>query len=94
MNFSLTDKASKYAEKLQLFMDRQVFPAEAIYQSQREALMKAGTPHKLPPVIEELKRKAKAEGLWNLFLPHLDHGLTVTDYATLAEITGWSPDLN
>ena len=93
MNFSLTEKASKYAEKLQLFMDQQVFPAEAIYQSQREALMKAGTPHKLPPVIEELKRKAKVEGLWNLFLPHLDHGLTVTDYATLAEITGWSPDI-
>ena len=93
MNFSLTDKASKYAEKLQLFMDQQVFPAEAAYYSQREEFMKAGTPHKLPPVIEELKRKAKAEGLWNLFLPHLDHGLTVTDYATLAEITGWSPDI-
>ena len=93
MNFSLTDKASKYAEKLQLFMDQQVFPAEATYYSQREEFMKAGMPHKLPPVIEELKRKAKAEGLWNLFLPHLDHGLTVTDYATLAEITGWSPDI-
>ncbi|MFM7355756.1 MAG: acyl-CoA dehydrogenase family protein [Actinomycetota bacterium] len=93
MNFSLTDKASKYAEKLQLFMDQQVFPAEATYYSQREEFMKAGTPHTLPPVIEELKRKAKAEGLWNLFLPHLDHGLTVTDYATLAEITGWSPDI-
>ena len=93
MNFSLTDKASKYAEKLQLFMDQQVFPAEATYYSQREEFMKTGTPHKLPPVIEELKRKAKAEGLWNLFLPHLDHGLTVTDYATLAEITGWSPDI-
>jgi len=93
MNFSLTDKASKYAEKLQLFMDQQVFPTEATYYSQREEFMKAGMPHKLPPVIEELKRKAKAEGLWNLFLPHLDHGLTVTDYATLAEITGWSPDI-
>lgn len=93
MNFSLTDKASKYAEKLQLFMDQQVFPAEATYYSQREEFMKAATPHKLPQVIEELKRKAKAEGLWNLFLPHLDHGLTVTDYATLAEITGWSPDI-
>ena len=93
MNFSLTDKASKYAEKLQLFMDQQVFPTEATYYSQREEFMKAGMPHKLPAVIEELKRKAKAEGLWNLFLPHLDHGLTVTDYATLAEITGWSPDI-
>jgi acyl-CoA dehydrogenase len=47
----------------------------------------------LPPVIEELKQKAKAQGLWNLFLPHLEHGLSVTDYATLAEITGWSPDI-
>ncbi|KRP27742.1 MAG: acyl-CoA dehydrogenase, partial [Actinobacteria bacterium BACL2 MAG-120507-bin38] len=74
-------------------MDQQVFPAEATYYSQREEFMKAGTPHKLPPVIEELKQRAKAEGLWNLFLPHLDHGLTVTDYATLAEITGWSPDI-
>ena len=93
MNFSPTEKASKYAEKLQLFMDQQVFPAEATYYSQREAFIKAGTPHKLPPIIEELKQKAKAQGLWNLFLPHLDHGLTVTDYATLAEITGWSPDI-
>ena len=93
MNFSPTEKASKYAEKLQLFMDQQVFPAEATYYSQREAFIKAGTPHKLPPVIEELKQKAKAQGLWNLFLPHLEHGLSVTDYATLAEITGWSPDI-
>ncbi len=53
----------------------------------------AVAPHKLPPVVEELKKKANAQGLWNLFLPHLDHGLTVTDYATLAEITGWSPDI-
>ncbi|NCU90258.1 MAG: acyl-CoA dehydrogenase, partial [Actinobacteria bacterium] len=37
--------------------------------------------------------KARAQGLWNLFLPHLEHGLSVTDYATLAEITGWSPDI-
>lgn len=74
-------------------MDREVFPAEAIYHEQRQAFAKAGTPHKLPPIVEELKKKAKAEGLWNLFLPHLDHGLNVTDYATLAEITGWSPDI-
>lgn len=74
-------------------MDREVFPAEAIYHEQRLAFAKAGTPHKLPPIVEELKKKAKAEGLWNLFLPHLDHGLNVTDYATLAEITGWSPDI-
>jgi len=91
MDFSLSPKATEYAEKLQAFMEKEVFPAESTYHSQREAFFKAGTPHKLPPIVEELKKKARAQGLWNLFLPHLDHGLSVTDYASLAEITGWSP---
>ena len=93
MDFSLSPKATEYAAKLQAFMDNEVFPAEATYHRQREEFFTAGTPHKLPPIIEELKKKARAQGLWNLFLPHLDHGLNVTDYATLAEITGWSPDI-
>ena len=93
MDFSLSPKATEYAAKLQAFMDNEVFPAEESYHRQREAFIAAGTPHKLPPVIEELKKKARSQGLWNLFLPHLDHGLSVTDYATLAEITGWSPDI-
>ena len=93
MEFSLSPKATEYAAKLQAFMDTEVFPAESTYHRQRKEFFAAGTPHKLPPVVEELKKKAKAQGLWNLFLPHLDHGLTVTDYATLAEITGWSPDI-
>jgi acyl-CoA dehydrogenase len=74
-------------------MDSEVFPAEAIYHLQREQLLAEGKPHALPAVIEELKIKAKVLGLWNLFLPHYGHGLSVTDYATLAEITGWSPDI-
>ena len=56
----------------------------------------AGKPHGLPAIVEELKVKARAQGLWNLFLPHSHdphHGLSVTEYATLAEITGWSPEL-
>ena len=93
MDFSLSPKATEYAAKLQAFMEREVYPAEKIYHQQREDFLRAGQPHKLPPIVEELKRKAKAEGLWNLFLPHQDHGLSVTDYATLAEITGWSPDI-
>ena len=93
MDFSLSPKATEYAAKLQAFMDNEVFPAEAIYHQQREEFIHVGTPHKLPPIIEELKKKARAQGLWNLFLPHLDHGLSVTDYATLAEITGWSPEI-
>jgi acyl-CoA dehydrogenase len=74
-------------------MDSEVFPAEAVYHLQREQLIAQGKPHALPAVVEELKSKAKALGLWNLFLPHYGHGLSVTDYATLAEITGWSPEI-
>ena len=93
MDFALSPKTTEYAAKLQGFMDSEVLPAEAIYHLQREQLLAAGKPHALPAVVEELKIKAKALGLWNLFLPHYGHGLSVTDYATLAEITGWSPDL-
>ena len=96
MDFSLSAKTSQYAAKLQAFMDSDVFPSEAIYEKQRHELTAAGKPHGLPPVVEELKKKAQALGLWNLFLPHSTsphHGLSVTEYATLAEITGWSPEL-
>ncbi len=77
-------------------MDAEVFPAESVYEHQRAELAAAGKPHGVPAVVEELKIKARALGLWNLFLPHSHdphHGLSVVEYATLAEITGWSPDL-
>jgi acyl-CoA dehydrogenase len=96
MDFTLSAKTSEYAAKLQAFMQTEVFPAEAVYEHQRAQLKAAGKPHGLPAVVEELKIKARAQGLWNLFLPHSEnphHGLTVTEYATLAEITGWSPEL-
>jgi acyl-CoA dehydrogenase len=93
MDFALSPKTTEYAAKLQAFMDSEVFPAEVVYHLQREQLIAQGKPHALPAVVEELKSKAKALGLWNLFLPHYGHGLSVTDYATLAEITGWSPDI-
>nr|BFE86752.1 hypothetical protein GCM10020093_093530 [Planobispora longispora] len=48
--------------------------------------------HRLPPVVEGLKAEARSRGLWNLFLP-AESGLSVLDYATLAEVTGRSPDL-
>jgi acyl-CoA dehydrogenase len=96
MDFTLSAKTSEYAAKLQAFMDTEVFPAEAIYEHQRQELRAAGKPHGLPAIVEELKAKARAQGLWNLFLPHSHdphHGLNVTEYATLAEITGWSPEI-
>jgi acyl-CoA dehydrogenase len=96
MDFTLSAKTIQYASKLQAFMDSEVFPAEAIYEKQRHELIASGKPHALPAVVEELKKKAKALGLWNLFLPHSSnphHGLSVTEYATLAEISGWSPEI-
>ena len=96
MDFTLSVKTIQYASKLQAFMDSEVFPAEAIYEKQRHELIASGKPHVLPAVVEDLKKKARALGLWNLFLPHSTdphHGLSVTEYATLAEITGWSPEI-
>ena len=96
MDFTLSVKTIEYASKLQAFMDSEVFPAEALYEKQRHELIASGKPHALPAVVEELKKKARALGLWNLFLPHSTnphHGLSVTEYATLAEITGWSPEI-
>ncbi len=93
MDFSPSDKTREYASRLQAFMDKEILPAESIYHRQRHELAQAGQPHGRPAVIEELKVKAKALGLWNLFLPHYGHGLSVSDYATLAEITGWSPEI-
>ena len=93
MEFTLSPKTTEFARKLQAFMDSEVFPAETIYHQQRAALIAQGQPHELPEVVEDLKKKARALGLWNLFLPHYGHGLNVTEYATLAEITGWSPEI-
>ena len=96
MDFTLSVKTIQYASKLQAFMDSEVFPAEAVYEKQRHELIASGKPHVLPSVVEDLKKKARALGLWNLFLPHSTdphHGLSVTEYATLAEITGWSPEI-
>lgn len=96
MEFNLSPKAAQYSARLQQFMDQQVIPAEGVYHQQRAALVAAGKPHDLPAIVEELKVQAKAQGLWNLFLPHSQdphHSLSVTDYATLAEITGWSVEI-
>ena len=96
MDFNLSAKTSEYAAKLQAFMEAEVFPAESVYEHQRAQLIASGKPHGVPAVVEELKVKARALGLWNLFLPHSKdphHGLSVVEYATLAEITGWSPEL-
>ena len=94
MDFSNSARSQEYVDRLQSFMDAEVFPAEAVYQRQRLELAAIGRLHDVPPVVEELKAKARALGLWNLFLPDAQdpaHGLSVADYAPVAELTGWSP---
>jgi acyl-CoA dehydrogenase len=96
MDFGLSARAQEYLGLLQDFMDSHVYPAEPVYAAQRRELRAAGQEHTVPPVVEELKVEARKRGLWNLFLPDAEdpaHGLSVTDYASLAEITGRSPNL-
>jgi acyl-CoA dehydrogenase len=87
MDFELSDRANDFRERLLAFMDERVYPAERVYIEQVRG---AETPHVSPPIMEELKEEARARGLWNLFLPDDEHGagLSVLDYAPLAEIMG------
>ena len=90
MDFAMSAKASDYHKRLSDFMTEYVFPAEAEYDKYRH---EAGpNDHTVPPIIEELKTKAKERGLWNLFLP-AESGLTNLEYAPLAELTGWSLEI-
>jgi acyl-CoA dehydrogenase len=82
--------ALELRSRLLEFMHEQVFPAEAEYHEYRE---QAGRDdHTVPPVVERLKEQARERRLWNLFLP-ADSGIGQLDYAGLAEISGWSPEL-
>jgi acyl-CoA dehydrogenase len=90
MDFEPSPTAREYGERLTAFMQECVYPAEPAYVQWREE--QGPTDHRLPPVVEELKKEAKARDLWNLFLPAVS-GLSVTDYASLAEVTGRSPDI-
>ncbi|WP_433469154.1 acyl-CoA dehydrogenase family protein [Spirillospora sp. CA-128828] len=96
MDFGLSERARDHLGRLQEFMDSHVYPAEPVYTAQRAELRAAGREHHVPQVVEDLKVEARKRGLWNLFLPDSEdpaHGLTVTDYASLAEVTGRSPNL-
>jgi acyl-CoA dehydrogenase len=86
MHFEFSDKVRNLQERLKKFMDAHVYPLELSYKQELE---QSENQWKTPPVMEELKRKARSEGLWNLFMPG-EHGagLTNLEYAPLAEIMG------
>ncbi len=89
MDFKPSERCLDFEERLRSFMDAHVYPAESIYEQQ---LRESGDPHHQPQVMEELKAHARTAGLWNMFLPHPEHGagLSNADYAPLAEILGRS----
>ena len=93
MNFSMSERQKHWRDRVMAFMDAHVYPAVETYDRQDAA----GERWKVIPILEELKVKAKAEGLWNLFLPpSSDHdegeyrgaGLTNLDYALCSEQMG------
>ncbi|MGO3896022.1 acyl-CoA dehydrogenase family protein [Brevibacterium aurantiacum] len=92
MDFAPDEKTLDYQARLNAFMDEFVYPAESVYHQQRA---ESGDPNFHPPILEDLKREAKSQGLWNLFLPYegWGAGLTNVQYAHLAEITGRSPEI-
>jgi len=92
MDFAYSPRTEELRGKLLDFLDELVYPAESVYERQ---IAESGDPHHHPEIIEELKMEARRRGLWNLFLPDPDlgAGLSVLEYAPLAELTGRSPEI-
>jgi acyl-CoA dehydrogenase len=97
MNFDYSDTVKKLQSQLERFMQKHILPIERAYHKQ---VRDAGNRFSTPPLMTALKQKARAEGLWNLFIPkeHQEYGgagLTNLEYAPLAEIMGrvlWSSE--
>jgi len=95
MDFAYSEKINELRKQLNDFMDQYIYPNEQVYHEQITA---SGDPYHHTEIIDELKIKAKEQGLWNLFLPDdvYGAGLTNLDYAPLAEImgrVGWSSEV-
>lgn len=90
MNFSYSNKVVALQEKLTAFMEEYVYPNEVVYAEQLKQQETGFS--SIPPIMEELKKKAQERGLWNLFLPDSEYGagLTNLEYAPLCEIMGRS----
>jgi acyl-CoA dehydrogenase len=93
MYANITASPEDLKEQLLAFMDKYIYPNEDNYHAQLNAL---DNRFSTVPLMEELKEKARAEGLWNLFVPKDHGGLSNVEYSPLAEIMGrvlWSPEV-
>ena len=99
MNFDYSPKVEQLRERLLAFFDQHIYPNEHRYHAEIEANRRGGNAWIPTKVIEELKPKARAAGLWNLFLPRsarAPEGLSNLEYAPLCEIMGrvyWAPEV-
>jgi acyl-CoA dehydrogenase len=93
MDFNYSPRTQDLQKRVSAFMAEHVYPAEPRYFAELEANTRAGRRWSPIQVIEELKPRARAAGLWNLFLPESEYGagLTNSEYAPLAEIMGAVP---
>ena len=87
MDFTYSDKTRALIDRVQGFMEEHIYPNEEAFYAQHDALDDRWD---VPPILEELKTKAKEAGLWNLFLPESERGagLTNLEYAPLCELMG------
>jgi acyl-CoA dehydrogenase len=92
MDFAHSERSLELQDGLRKFLDEQVYPAEPVFEEQAAANRAAGTSFRTPAVLGDLKVEARKRGLWNLFLPDERHGagLSVLDYAPIAELSGRS----
>ncbi|HEU4624607.1 MAG TPA: acyl-CoA dehydrogenase family protein [Steroidobacteraceae bacterium] len=93
MDFSYSDRVLALRKRIDEFMRELILPAEAAYQEEVQANRRAGDAFAPTRTMEQLKERARAAGLWNLFLPGSGHGagLTNLEYAPLCELMGRSP---
>ncbi|MCX5541845.1 acyl-CoA dehydrogenase family protein [Paraburkholderia sp. CNPSo 3076] len=98
MNFDYSPKVQALREKLLAFFDEHIYPNEAVFHEEVERNRANGNAWVPTEIVEQLKEKARAAGLWNLFLPASERGagLTNLEYAPLCEIMGrvhWAPEV-
>jgi acyl-CoA dehydrogenase len=99
MDFDYSPKVKELQARLIAFMDAHIYPNEEAYHHEVDTNRRNGNAWLPTKVIEDLKPKARAAGLWNLFLPfstRVPEGLTNLEYATLCEIMGrvhWAPEV-
>ncbi len=93
MDFSYSPKTEEVQKRVMAFVRENVKPAEAEFKREMNAFRAEGNPWRGTPAMENLKEKARAAGLWNMFLPHSEAGagLTNLEYAPICEIMGRFP---